>query len=61
MDSKTFFYAVAEMRSAQKAYLKTRDPRVLRAACKLEKIVDDEIERVRQILNLRDSTPPVEV
>lgn len=53
MDSRTFFFQVAEMRSAQKAYFKTRDPHVLRAACKLEKIVDDEIARVREILATR--------
>lgn len=39
------------MREAQKAYFKTRDPNVFRAARKLENLVDKEIERVRQIVN----------
>lgn len=51
MNAKEFFYTVAEMRSAQNAYFKTRDPNVLRAARKLENIIDKEIERVRSIVN----------
>lgn len=50
MDARTFFYLVAEMREAQKAYFKTRDGGVFRAARKLENEVDREIERVRQIV-----------
>lgn len=50
MDARTFFYLVAEMREAQKAYFKTRDGGVFRAARKLENEVDREIERVRQII-----------
>lgn len=49
MDKREFFYTVAQMRSAQKAYFKTRDPNVFRAARKLENIIDAEIERVRMI------------
>ena len=49
MNAKEFFYKVAEMRSAQIAYFKTRDPNVFRAARKLENIIDHEIERVRLI------------
>lgn len=51
MNAKEFFYLVAEMRSAQKAYFKTRDSNVFRAARKLENEVDKEIERVRELLN----------
>lgn len=51
MNSREFFYLVANMRSAQKAYFDTRDQKVLRAAIKLEKEVDDEIVRVRAIVN----------
>lgn len=51
MKAKDFFYTVAEMREAQKAYFKTRDANVFRAARKLENIIDKEIERVRQIVN----------
>lgn len=50
MTSREFFYLVAEMRSAQKAYIKNRAPHVLRAACKLEHEVDKEIERVHAVL-----------
>lgn len=49
MNARDFFYTVAQMRSAQKAYFKTRDPNVFRAARKLENIIDREIERVRSI------------
>lgn len=51
MNHKDFFYMVAQMREAQKAYFKTRDPNVFRAARKLENEIDKEIERVRQIVS----------
>ena len=51
MDAKEFFYMVAEMRSAQKAYFKTHSPNVFRAARKYENLIDAEIERVRAIVN----------
>jgi hypothetical protein len=51
MDKREFFYTVAQMRSAQKAYFKTRDPNVFRAARKLENIIDREIDRVRSIID----------
>lgn len=50
MNAREFFYTVCEMRSAQKSYFKTRDQQILRAARKLENIVDAEIERVRGIM-----------
>lgn len=50
MNAKDFFYTVAQMRSAQQSYFKTRDLNVLRAARKLENIVDSEINRVRTLL-----------
>lgn len=50
MNAREFFYTVCEMRSAQKTYFKTRDQQVLRAARKLENIVDAEIDRVRGIM-----------
>lgn len=50
MNHRDFFYLVAEMREAQKAYFKTRDPKVFRAARKLENIIDKEIERVRALV-----------
>lgn len=57
MNHREFFYLVAEMRSAQKAYFKTRDPNVFRAARKLENELDREIERVREIVSQQAATP----
>ena len=54
MTARDFFYLVAEMRSAQVAYFKHRDPKVFRAARKLENEVDREIARVRQVLSQYD-------
>lgn len=51
MTNKEFFYLVAQMRDAQKAYFKTKDRLVFIAARKLENEVDHEITRVRNIVN----------
>lgn len=51
MNAREFFYLVAEMRSAQTSYFKSKDPNVFRAARKLENEVDKEIKRVRELLN----------
>lgn len=51
MNAKEFFYLVAEMREAQKAYFETRDSRVFRACRALENDVDREIRRVRELVN----------
>ena len=51
MTAREFFYLVAQMRSAQKAYFANHDRNVFRAARKLEGEVDREIERVRQIVS----------
>lgn len=51
MTAKEFFYLVAEMREAQKAYFETRDKKVFRACRALENDVDREIRRVREIVN----------
>lgn len=56
MNAREFFYSVAEMRECQKAYFRSRDQLTLRAARKLENIVDKEIERVRAVIN--DSAHP---
>lgn len=55
MTAKEFFYLVAEMREAQKAYFETRSNRVFRACRALENEVDREIRRVRAIIN---ESPP---
>lgn len=58
MNARDFFYMVAEMREAQKAYFETKDKHVFRAARKLENQVDKEIRRVRDIVN---ANPPAQV
>lgn len=50
MTAKEFFYLVASMRDAQRRYFRDRDQVVLRAARKLENLVDAEIERTNQVL-----------
>lgn len=55
MNAREFFYTVAEMRECQKAYFRSRDQLTLRAARKLENIIDKEIERVRTAVNRDDS------
>lgn len=54
MNAREFFYYVKEMRDAQKRYFKSRDQVVLRAARKLETIIDMEIQRVDQILEYEE-------
>lgn len=58
MNAREFFYLTAQMREAQKAYFKTRDHNVFRAARKLENEVDAEIKRVREVVN---ANPPAQV
>lgn len=50
MTPKEFFYAVSNMRDAQKAYFKTRSQSNLRAARAAERSIDEEITRVKNIL-----------
>lgn len=55
MTAREFFYLVAEMREAQKAYFETRDRKVFLACRALENDVDREIRRVREILSKQES------
>lgn len=50
MDAKQFFRLVAQLRAKQKEYFQTRSQTALRESKQLEKVVDDEIERVNNIL-----------
>ena len=50
MNAREFFYLVANMRSAQKRYLETKDRSVFRAVRELENEVDVEINRVKAIM-----------
>lgn len=51
MTAKEFFYLVAQMREAQKAYFETRDRKVFLSCRALENDVDREINRVRTLVN----------
>lgn len=50
MDAKAFFFLVERMRAKQKEYFKTRTSASLTESKTLEKAVDDEIARVRDIV-----------
>lgn len=46
MKPREFFDKVAEMRSAQKEYFRTRSPQTLSESKRLEREIDAEIKRV---------------
>lgn len=50
MTPKEFFYAVSNMRAAQKAYIKSRSQSNLRAARASEIAIDNEIARVKEVI-----------
>ena len=49
MKPREFYDTVVQMRKIQKEYFKTRNSMALRRSKQLEKLVDDEIERVSRI------------
>ena len=51
MKPKEFFDKVAEMRSAQKEYFRTRSPQALSESKRLEREIDAEIKRVNDMMN----------
>ena len=51
MNAKQFFTIVSQMRQAQKDYFKTRDKEVLNKSIRLERQVDEEIDRVNKIIS----------
>lgn len=51
MTAREFFDLVSDMRSKQREYFRTRSSSVLSESKALERRVDDEIRRVRQILD----------
>lgn len=53
MNARQFYEEVKKMRYLQKKYFLTRDHRVLEVSKKFEKRIDEEIERVEQLLNER--------
>lgn len=55
MDARTFFCYVAEMREQQDKFFRTKSQSAYKESRRLERIIDDEIKRVKDITN-----PPVE-
>lgn len=51
MNPKEFYEKVVKMREAQKNYFKTRSSMDLQLCKRLEKEIDNEIERVNKITN----------
>lgn len=50
MNAREFFYLVSQMRQAQRDYFADREQSALRKCKVLEKEVDDEIYRVKEVL-----------
>lgn len=57
MNSKQFYDTVVRMREAQKQYFKTRRPCDLQRSKEIEKLIDQEIERVQRIVWEQQNPP----
>ena len=55
MSPKEFFDKVCRMRKAQKEYFRTRSGRALADSKRLEKEIDDEIERVSKLMEEKNN------
>lgn len=55
MNSREFFYLVAEMRRVQKEYFKTRNQMAFRHARSLEDQIDREIARVKAVISQQEA------
>lgn len=55
MTPKEFFDKVSRMRKAQKEYFRTRSSRALSDSKRLEKEIDDEIERVNKVVEAKNN------
>lgn len=55
MSPKEFFDKVCRMRKAQKEYFRTRSGRALSDSKRLEKEIDDEIERVEKVMEEKNN------
>ncbi len=55
MTPKEFFDKVSRMRKAQKEYFRTRSGRALSDSKRLEKEIDDEIERVNKVMEAKNN------
>ena len=54
MQAKEFFDFVVEMRENQKEYFRTRSKDALEKSKRIERVIDAEIARVKQILSERE-------
>lgn len=50
MNNREFFEAVVKLRQLQKDYFKTRSSMALQASKKQEKLIDEEVIRVNEVL-----------
>lgn len=55
MNPKEFFDKVCRMRKAQKEYFRTRSGRALSDSKRLEKEIDDEVERVNKVMEAKNN------
>lgn len=55
MTPREFFDKVSRMRMAQKEYFRTRSGRALADSKRLEKEIDDEIERVEKVMEEKNN------
>lgn len=55
MRPREFFDKVSRMRKAQKEYFRTRSSRALSDSKRLEKEIDDEIERVNKVMEAKNN------
>lgn len=55
MKQKEFFDAVVRMREKQQEYFKTKTSSALTESKRLERVIDDEIERVQRIIHERQN------
>lgn len=55
MDPKQFYYEVVKLRTLQKNYFQTRSSEILKASKRQEKLIDDEIERVNNLIQKKNN------
>lgn len=55
MTAREFFYLVAQMRTAQKEYFQNRSQQNLKRSIVLEREVDEEIRRVKELILVQES------
>lgn len=55
MNAREFFYLVAQMRTAQKEYFSDRNQQNLKRSIVLEREVDEEIRRVKELILVQES------